>query len=228
MLRRALTVVFYVGVLLVTTLFFESSFRGSYDITPNLPELSLNYNRKVEHNAIIRLHNKENQFFCSAFVVSDNYAVTAGHCIDGLFGSLKQSIHVHNDLMQDTFVVARGVAINRRGDTGLIQGDFTNFAKLVFQASPGGILQNVSERTAFKSCGFPYGDHMLCTPIIIRGNEYFYFKGEGYLYPGMSGGPLVEEKTGIVIGINSYVAEQNVGFASLVGLFSSFGVKIVW
>ncbi len=208
-------------------------FTQSYTVKDNLPALTLTYDKSlVENGAIIRLHDKSDGFFCSAFVVSNEYAITAGHCLDESFG-LRNEILIYNSKLENTGVVAEGVAVNRRGDTGLIHGDFTKFDKLPVGTTPQEQLLNLAAgasqqevgRAGFKSCGYPYGDILFCPSVTINGTQIFHLAGQGLLYPGMSGGPVINSD-GAAVAINSYANETNVGFSSLIAFFASFKIKI--
>jgi S1-C subfamily serine protease len=183
-----------------------------------------NYNQDHQHEALIRLHDSDGKFFCSGFVISDQYAVTAGHCVDSDFGRLRQFIKIYNSVKMDTYVVASGAASNRRGDTGLIKGNFKEFDKLRLIIRPQDLYATISKAKKVYALGFPYGADYLISEINPKGLENFHMAGAGVLLPGMSGGPLVTEE-GIVIGINSYVSGDHSAFSSLIGLLDSLEIK---
>jgi len=221
----------------------------SYETLDKMPDYSLSQNKKqlpaLAHPSVIRLHGtdkngKENEFFCSAFVISDVYAVTAGHCLeDGGKMSTKdivifETVQVGERAFEhkSTGVVAHAAGMNRRGDTGLITGDFSNFKKLKFSPYPSDVLQIIKQNLQLAqgqmvSVGFPYGDIPLSVPVVVIGSMNFHLAARGLLYPGMSGGVVIDPITEYVVGINSYVNNDIIAFSSVIGLLESLNVKVV-
>ena len=242
-------------LMLATTIFIYGAVTAvlakspkSYETLDKMPDYSLSQNSKqlpaLAHPSIIRLHGKDEskklEFFCSAFVISDVYAVTAGHCLDnsGKMSTKDITIFETVEVSENKFehkttgVVVHAAGINRRGDTGLIVGDFSNFKKLKFTPYPADILtilrNNIDVvKGTLVSVGFPYGDIPLSSRVQFKGIRDFHLAGYGALYPGMSGGALIDPITGYVVGINSYVDNDIVAFSSLVGLLESLNVKVV-
>lgn len=197
----------------------------SYEQVMNLPKYGEN---KLGDNPdyqpyppIIRLRDDKG-FFCSAFVIDDNYAVTAAHCLTGSWGELTtKAIHIHDVYDNDTTIKAQAVGINKRMDYGLVKGDFQYFKRYPILTHPS-FLYKPQILTA---CGFPFNQKkMVCVPILAQHTSGFQVAAEGYLYPGMSGGPVLTRE-GIAVGTNSAAGEGSILFAPLVGILSTFGIE---
>ncbi len=187
-------------------------------------------NAEDKFPALIRLHENDNgeqdRFFCSAFVVSDTYAITAAHCLADDANAMKKNailVHELGDGNSKYKLEAVAVALNHVSDLGLIKGDFKKFNKLPVDPKPQGAF-NVNGPVI--TCGFPYGDTDLCTRFVPQGPNYEFIMGQGFIYPGMSGGPVLDAVSGFVIGVNSSISGGFVNIAPLIGLFSDAGVKI--
>lgn len=194
---------------------------------------------------VIRLHRVNPKdgsgFYCSAFVVSNAYAVTAGHCIEGTSGMTKAKIAIYNRELKDTGVVAKAAAINRRGDVGLITGDFSKFRKIRILVSaqeynnviqgltgPGPYAEQMKMmgQPRFIACGYPYGDAMMCSGVRPAGLSTFMIMGSALVFPGMSGGPLIDQDYGIAVGVNSFATDGVNGFGSLISIIASFEIEV--
>lgn len=196
--------------------------------TPYEPELLDRkydvYNQGVQGRmpSIIRLHDSEGRFFCTGFVIDDNYALTAGHCVVNRFNMLKSDLKIYNKYGYDTGVIAQPAGAGSRIDWGILRGDFSLFKKARIETDQ----INYHENRAVLSCGFPYGKNKIfCTSFRVSGTHFFSIKGKSHLYPGMSGGPVIDMETKKVIGINSYVTEDSSAFAPLIGILSYFGIE---
>lgn len=152
---------------------------------------------------VIRLKTKKDgQFFCSAFVISDVYAMTAAHCLVNEGGFMKkEDLEVSDMVDQDTGVVATPAAVNLRVDYGLVMGDFKSFNRVPLKHHLDGFL---GSRGPFSSWGYPWGGEMevVRMQILPEINKGFEIHMIGPIYPGMSGGPVIDESTGQAVGIN--------------------------
>lgn len=187
----------------------------------NLTGIKVNSN--YQNGSIIRLHNNNDRFFCTGFVISDNYAITAAHCVTDEFGFISEKdIFVYNSRSRYTNIIAHAYGANTRMDYAVIQGDFSSFAKKKIDQN----LVDIKDGNNYMSCGFPIGiKRLFCTEVRVEGTSFFSIRGQGHLYPGMSGGPLIDLRNGKVVGVNSYAAEGYVGFYPTIGILSAFGLN---
>lgn len=168
-----------------------------------------------KYPALVRLFSQDGGR-CSGVVISDKLVLTAAHCLDGkplIIESVGQALRI----------AGRPMMANPRADYGLVFGDFTAFSKLETQRDPSkDILYFPSN---FVMCGFPYGGATpVCYPVTGDLTKYVdKIRTEGQLYPGMSGGPVIDLNTGNVVAVNSAVMPGGVLIAPLVGLFVVLG-----
>jgi hypothetical protein len=156
-----------------------------------------------QHATMIKLHdNSTGRFFCSAFVVSDNYAITAAHCVVNSDNTLNtDNIEVRNSRGQDTKITAKAVALQHTMDRAIILGDFRNFEKVRLASKTENFFPTVSQSLVI--CGFPGGQDLLCVPFVPMEFAFFSVLGLGPAYPGMSGGILLDLDTQSAVGIIS-------------------------
>lgn len=195
----------------------------------NLPSINfskIDYSKK-ENGYMIRLHNeRDGEFFCSGFVISDHYAITAAHCIvmDMEYPELKVSgIKIYNERMQDTGIVAQAASANARADYGIIIGDFSKFTKAKLDYKPTSIIRR---SPALMTCGYPWGATAACYYFRPTGNFFSQMAAEGFMFPGMSGGPVVDAVTGEVFAVNSAVTNGRIIVSPLVGVFDVLSIKV--
>jgi hypothetical protein len=174
--------------------------------------------------ALIRLTNSKGQHICSAFVVSNRYAITAAHCLDEASGILtRKKFKVFDIERKDTGIEVEAVGLVNRMDMGLVMGDFSGFKKLSLDSPPKGFLGR--ESSVFAACGFPMGDKELCIPQLVGPNIYFMVQVDRPVYPGMSGGPVIDLKDGTVVGIISSTERGGSLMAPIVSIWSAFGIE---
>lgn len=214
---------------------FDALFGGySYAIVQvdaDLPMFKLSdvdSNGPTKGSALIRLHedspNEPDRFFCSGFVISDNYAMTAAHClVDHKQHKKTNDIIIHTMDNSKVTIKVKAVAINIISDLGLVKGDFKQFNKLHIDPRPQSFL---ATKLPLFACGFPYGDTDLCVPFVPGGNYYSMVVGRGILFPGMSGGPVIDLSRQTVIGVNSGTIPGGIIIAPIVGIFAD--AKISW
>lgn len=181
-----------------------------------------------QYNSLIGIYRKDEkgklQFHCSAFVVSNKYAITASHCLVEADGQMtKGEIYVYNSDLRDTKVIAKAASINTRSDQGAMIGDFRNFFKIRMNTDKG--FMNLTG--PYLACGFPWGaTPPSCLPFKPQSGYYAETRGEGYLYPGMSGGPVIDTITNLVAGINTEVHDGFVVVSPVIGLWGALEIGV--
>lgn len=176
---------------------------------------------KPKEDATIRIGWKSTH--CSAFVISDDTAVTALHCVFDpmlyLTGKLPNTINLYgqdNEVKQVLDVVLpKGSSI----DIAKLKGDFRAYGHLKY--IPGKL--DLSLKDSYKSCGYPYGTkYKYCMPINPKENMMHLMKSKGYITFGFSGGPVINESSGTVVGVNTAIMDGFVLFTPLLGLDGLF------
>jgi hypothetical protein len=79
------------------------------------------------------------------------------------------------------------------------------------------------------TCGYPWGAEGICYPT---GNQiymyYAQFQMNGKMFPGMSGGPVMDVGNNAIIAVNTAVTGGGPIIVSpLIGLFETLGVEVL-
>jgi len=167
----------------------------------------------------------DNEFFCSGVAISATYALTAAHCVTGMWGIMtKNLILVASSKEEYTGIMAKAVAMDTYRDVALLKGDFSKFQIMPVDFA-GETIVNI-ENLSVLSCGFPGGSAAFCSGQRLAGNDHFKLAGVGgLLQKGMSGGPVTELSSGKVIGVNSAVASDHNIFGTVLGADEVFGIR---
>jgi hypothetical protein len=211
---------FAVGFLIGCTLLQKASMIQ----TRNMPLFDMSdfdTNLLTQKMGILGLYREE-EFHCTAVVISHTLALTAAHClVDSEYFMLKKPFVVKD---KDFAVsgTANPVAVNTQADLGLVSGDFSTFRK--FKLNLKGFLGSAGP---YVTCGFPWGDEGICTPFAPAANYYAEVMGKGTIFPGMSGGPVIDVSTEEVVGINTEVNEGFIVVTPLTGVLAALHMKVL-
>lgn len=168
--------------------------------------------------ATIRIQGKN--WTCTAFVIDSNYAATAAHCLASEGHMYKGDIKVFS-YDKETKTIAKAAGFADENDFGLIVGDFRDFMFVTAEWHDFPFLGQ-----HYTTCGYPYQEkHLICNPFVPATNRDFSIVGAGFLVPGMSGGPVVDLDTGIVVGINYAAVEGGVLVHPLQGFLGAFNLE---
>lgn len=192
--------------------FEESDFESQNDLMEP-PILGLYFQ---DEKGVLRFH-------CTAFVVSNIYAITAAHCLENARGNLTvDNIYIYNLELVNTGIVGHAASMNSRGDFGAILGDFHNFRKLRVSNAYG----FGGHKGPFGACGFPWGSlPLVCQSFEPAAPYYDKVMGHGFLTPGMSGGPVIDLETSDVVGVNVEVHEGFVAISPVIGIWGALRIE---
>lgn len=198
------------------------------DVAPreDLPDIMFVANRADKYPPVVRLHDSTTgKFFCSGTVIGKNYIVTAGHCLADR-SRHKATIEIRTIDNKSVGVLGIAAFYEGRSDQGLILGEFSDFNEMQFEERPMLELMQYTQQDDFMvACGFPYGGELFCSPLMHRHQLFFAIGGDGFLYPGMSGGPVFNPKNQVVIGVNTAAFDNEVMVSPLVEVLVHAGIK---
>lgn len=160
-------------------------------------------NYKKSMQSIVRLHLLgPGSFFCTGTVISENTILTAAHCVAGARLGIPL-IEVRGNDGARTGIAASVINYSERPDYALLKGNFIDFPAKDIVTDPDEIESIIKDPNSdLVMCGFPYAGPLVCTPFKFKYKLGFQFAGSGYLYPGMSGGPVIDRKSGKVVAEN--------------------------
>lgn len=181
------------------------------------------------NRALIRIVAKnkkgEDTAICSAFVISDSYALTAGHCVvDDNYELLDDTYTIYNDEGKE-ITKAKAAGFISRPDLGILRGNFSKFNQVPLRYKDTFVSATSGQ---FVSCGFPQGSKKpFCEKFNFQYVSGFSFRGSSILIPGMSGGITIDTATGEAIGANSasYDSGANAAISPLIGFDAAFGIE---
>jgi hypothetical protein len=165
--------------------------------------------------AIVKITNYKGRAFCTATVISPKLALTAEHCLGG--AAFIQSIQDTNKTAAIQYSLGR-----ESMDLGVVIGDFSAFESMSLSTSP----YDTEDVSFPKACGFPFAGELYCINFSPVGRYFFQQVGDAAVYPGMSGGPIINRWTGSVIGvISASDPKGNLVWSGTAELWKMLGLK---
>lgn len=155
---------------------------------------------------------------CSAVIVSDKLAITAAHC--GEIGDLFIITDKNGNHKTESIIISR----NERMDLAAIVGDFREYNKVYMAVNTEEVL-NIINNGDLVGCGYPMGGKLYCTELLYPQRLNLGFLAKGYYVPGMSGGPVIDQKTGALVGINVSVDGEYAFFTPTIEIIYALGVS---
>lgn len=183
--------------------------------------IDLSGNNDSKLNPLIRLHTKDDKFFCSGTVISSNLVLTAAHCVN----TLKTKKVLILDVEQRVKVQAEVIAFASEPDYALIEGDFSQFNAAPIETRMQALLAETPRDVI--ACGFPRGEtESICETLVFQQFYVFKLALTGFYQPGMSGGPVVNPMNGKLVAINSAAGTSFVIAAPLIGIIKAFNLEL--
>lgn len=216
----------------------------------NLPKFEVHkddYNDNL-FQSFVRIHEKSSKsnpsgFVCTGTVISNRYIITAAHCLIDDDGMLRKTINIvgiKNTSNNPLTVTAIPAAINSRSDIGLVVGNFETFQKIKINTSITYTIENIGFKNIniyglqiqippqIISCGFAWGEQTFACVKVQNIQPYgTQLGGVSFMYPGMSGGAVVDSISNVLFGVNTGVSGSYSIYSPLVGMFDYFGIEVV-
>lgn len=181
-------------------------------------------------SAIVRLHDLEGRFFCSGSVIGKHRILTAAHCVlppDILLalGAKPAEVSIRNEHGWHVGF-AKVIAGSNFTDVALLEtptflDDQFEIMPVVTDATEAiKLLKSSAKKT---TCGYPYGGKLYCNEFKYESRYYFFFAGDGFGYPGMSGGPTIVD--GKIIAVSSAATQTQFLIAPTLSMYDYFGVS---
>lgn len=196
--------------------------------TSGLPKFGSMVSINSVKSPFLHLKDDKGNPSCTAFVVDPNYAVTAAHCVQDQGGKYLTA----TDENDENPIKIKVVGYYSRGDTAVLLGSFRAFMHLPIV--PNEAIGAAIKNRPLLSCGFPLGQKKLvCNAVVVISPMDSKLLGHGEMYPGMSGGPVIDAQTGVVVALNTATMggeypermPDALLFSPLTGLLGVFGME---
>lgn len=179
----------------------------------------------AQFSPIVRLsaiYDGHEHFFCTGTVVSTKYIITAAHCVQGAPPDMVIMVRS----VDETFGgVAKVSAAGYQLDFAILEGSFAQFDKMPFETNTARIVHSFKHSRSMEACGYPGGGDLTCQRFANAKPFTFFFSAPGVaMYPGMSGGPVIDLETGKLIGVNTAMTENEALLTPIVEIFKTLHV----
>lgn len=172
---------------------------------------------------IVRLHRaQDGAFFCSGSVISDQLILTAAHCVAG--APLNKPLLEIRDMFNKGKTPASVLEYNERADFALLKGDFKDFKHMTYTVKPQEIVDSFHLHR-LTLCGYPHAGQLFCSQFKFIGQTVFGMAGYAHMWPGMSGGPIIDMETGQIVAVVTGMDGDKGIVSPIIELFESLHVK---
>lgn len=170
--------------------------------------------QQARRATVALVDNQRNAVFCSGVVIARDRILTAAHCLSTSFFGISMDMPIELLSVRGTTVKgaskdirALGMKVDNSTDRAIITGTFDDLYSLKVEIDAEiihSILRNPSSKLI--NCGRAYGGKLTCSEFKYTNQcsapLFFKLCGTGFVYPGMSGGPLIDLVTMKVLGVN--------------------------
>lgn len=166
--------------------------------------------------AIVRLYGSTGHFICSGTVISKKVIITAAHCL-GSPPIITPMFEVRSVDEKPRGIVAFVAGANPSSDLAVLHGDFQDFDTMSLTVRAKEIVRSFQGATPHLIvCGYPHGGDLACFPLLRPKQYMFQYEGTSNIYPGMSGGPVIDQDNNSVVAVSTGVMEDARGENTLV------------